>query len=190
MAFISMEILPRCFQINHAMIIFIVGYMGSGKTTLSVRLARSLGLEAIDLDKYMEKRLGIPVRMMFEQNGEAYFREQERHYLNELVENNSNMVLSLGGGTPCFYDNMELIKRSGITIYLRANEVLLQHRLENAKNQRPLLKGLKGDSLRSFITSQLLEREKFYLQADIVINAIKIEIEPLREKILALCHSR
>jgi shikimate kinase len=117
--------------------------MGSGKSTLAKKMAKKLNRSFYDLDHEIEKVVGLTVSQMFDQNGENYFRGLESKVLKEILENNELIVLSVGGGTPCFYDNMQLINNSGVSVYLKYNAGILTSRLMNAKVKRPLIKGLK-----------------------------------------------
>lgn len=158
------------------MILFLIGFMGSGKTTLGKRLAKKLEYEFADMDEILEAQEGMCITDIFKHKGEAYFRELETGYINKL-DNTKNMVLATGGGAPCFGENMNLMNQKGITIYLKMTAEGLAGRLENAKQLRPLIAHLEGDNLRDFIADKLLEREKFYLQSKCVIKAESVRPE-------------
>ncbi len=160
--------------------VFLVGYMGVGKTTIGKRLSTRLGLEFIDLDTFigaMENRI---VPEIITQNGEEHFREIERRYLR-IVSQKSNVLVSTGGGAPCFYDNMAQINKSGISIYLKMDEKSLAKRLIGAKQKRPLLKGKNETEMVHFITNHLKERKPFYEQAQISFEALKTNAGALEE---------
>ena len=150
--------------------VFIVGYMGSGKTTVGRRLARSLSLQFIDLDAFIEGKYRKSVSRLFEELGEEGFRKLEQQTLREVAEF-ENVVISAGGGTPCFFDNMALMNRAGTTVYLQAEPEKLADRLISSRTMRPLIAGKSKGELVSFITEHLAQRERFYLAADIVHRA-------------------
>jgi len=153
-----------------------MGYMGSCKTTFGKQLARKLSYHFFDLDAEIEKNEGLSISEIFSEKGEAYFRETESKILTNLLRNKNDVVLSLGGGTPCFFNNLDLIKKQSLSVYIKLPVKTLAQRLQQSnKNKRPLISGLNSKELNDFIEKQLIEREKFYLQADVVI-------EPLNEK--------
>lgn len=144
--------------------IILLGYMGVGKTTIGRQLSKELNLPFYDLDLYIESRMHKTIKELFGTVGEEQFRRIEHNMLREVGEF-EDIILSLGGGTPCFFDNMEYANRQGETIYLKANvDTICQH-LRMSGNTRPLLQGKNDEELRSFIQSQLQEREPFYAQA-------------------------
>jgi shikimate kinase len=166
--------------------IFLVGYMGSGKTTLGKQLARKLDLPFYDLDAEIELTKGQSVLEIFSKEGEAVFRGLERQQLKKLIEANPNLLLSCGGGTPCFYDNMQVMNANGITIYLKMDAASLAYRLVNAKITRPILQGKSESELEEYIRQHLREREDMYNEAQIIINALGFStarIDELAEKI-------
>ena len=144
--------------------IIIIGYMGAGKTTVGKALSRELGIPFYDLDWYIESRMRKTVAQIFEERGEEGFRKIEHAMLHEVAEF-ENVIISCGGGTPCFFDNMEYLNRMGDTIYLKATpEVLLRH-LQMGKSVRPLLLGKTLEELHDYITKQLAAREPYYSTA-------------------------
>lgn len=144
--------------------IILIGYMGAGKTTVGRQLAQALGLQFYDLDWYIEMRYHKRVADIFAERGEEGFRDLERRMLHEAAEF-ENIVLSCGGGTPCFYDNMAYMNTLAKTVYLKANpEVLAQH-LQMGKTERPLIKGKSPEELVDYIRQSLARREPFYTQA-------------------------
>jgi shikimate kinase len=155
------------FKVFNMERVFIVGYMGSGKTTVGRRLARSLSLQFIDLDAFIEGKYRKTVSQLFEERGEEGFRELERQTLREVAEF-ENVVISTGGGTPCFFDNMALMNRAGITVYLQTEPEELAHRLISSRTVRPLIAGKSKEELVSFVTEHLAQRESYYLTAAIV----------------------
>lgn len=153
--------------------------MGSGKTTLAKKLAKKLNQPFFDLDFEIEKRENLPINQIFEQKGEIYFRALEKEMLKELITKEDCFIMSLGGGTPCFFDNIELINSSGTSIYLKYNAGILTSRLINAKIKRPLIKDLNEAELKVFITNKLSEREPFYKKCKLIIEKNNVKVEDL-----------
>ena len=142
-------------------IIYIIGFMGSGKSTTGRKLASLLGWSFNDLDSEVEKRAGKKIPEIFSQDGEDYFRDMESVTLREL-EAVSDTVISTGGGTPCHSGNMDHMLSSGITVYLELTPMQLKTRLMRSKTERPLIKGLDNESIMGFIENKLAEREPWY----------------------------
>lgn len=168
--------------------IILIGYMGAGKTTVGRQLALNMGVQFYDLDWYIEMRYHTRVADIFAEKGEAGFREIERNMLHEVAEF-ENVVLSCGGGTPCFFDNMDYMNSLAETVYLKATpEVLAQH-LKMGKVERPLIKGKSDEELLTFIRESLEKREPFYNQAKHIIDVslldnydkIAISVDLLKE---------
>lgn len=144
--------------------IFLIGYMGSGKTTLGRALGRRLGLQFIDLDLYIESRYMRTISQLFAERGEDKFRSIEREMLHEVAEM-EDVVVACGGGTPCYYDNIDYMNRCGTTVFLSASEDRLFARLSINRNKRPLIKDLDDKSLRIFIRENLALRMPHYSKA-------------------------
>ena len=144
--------------------IFLIGYMGSGKTTLGRALGRRLGLQFIDLDLYIESRYMRTISQLFAERGEDKFRSIEREMLHEVAEM-EDVVVACGGGTPCYYDNIDYMNRCGTTVFLSASEDRLFARLSINRNKRPLIKDLDDQSLRIFINENLALRMPHYSKA-------------------------
>lgn len=149
--------------------ILIIGYMGVGKTTLGKVLAKDLGLPFYDLDWYIESRMMKTVPQLFAERGEEGFRKVEHNMLHEVAEF-EDVVISCGGGTPCFYDNMEYMNAQGDTVYLKASPEVLYAHLQMGKVERPLLKNKTREEMQAFIQEQLAEREKYYTKARHIFN--------------------
>ena len=154
--------------------IFLIGYMGAGKTTLGRSLAEVLGMEFIDLDHFIEARQRKTVKDIFAEVGEEGFRRIERASLEEVAQF-ENVVISLGGGTPCFFDNMEIINAAGTSVYLKPSEEVLLMRLIKGKHKRPLLADKDDDQILQVIREQLAWREPYYLKANLVFEASHLE---------------
>lgn len=156
--------------------IYLIGYMGCGKSTLGKKLARHAGLQFVDMDHYIEKRNCKTVPQIFAEEGEAEFRKKERKALEELSEF-SDVVIATGGGAPCFFDNVELMNRTGKTIYLNINPKILAERLMKSKTERPLIKGKSKEELVRFIDETLKKRNEFYTQAHCQITRPDIDLK-------------
>jgi shikimate kinase len=159
--------------------IFLTGYMGSGKSTLGKRLANKLKLNFIDLDEYFEQKFRSSISLFFERFGEDSFRKLEHEVLMEVIEKHSNIVISTGGGTPCYFNNMDLMNQSGTTVYLKLPPAVLASRLSNSpfRYRRPKLKGLDTGTLLETVTNHLKEREAFYMQSELIIEAFEMKVE-------------
>jgi shikimate kinase len=149
--------------------IFLIGFMGSGKSYLGQQWGRLCGLDFYDLDAEIEKQAGMPITDIFREKGEAWFREMERDLLHRFAESD-DFILACGGGTPCFYDNMQWMKSQGQTIWLHPPVEILMQRLISEQEQRPLIKDIHPSALQSFIEEKLAAREPFYRQADLVLE--------------------
>lgn len=149
--------------------VYLIGYMGCGKTTIGKRLAKSLGWDVIDMDSRIESRYRKTIPDIFASEGEESFRKKERFILEELSAL-ENVVVSTGGGAPCFFDNIDVMNSSGLCVYIRMTPEALAARLKNAKSNRPLLKDKTEAELTNFIKEQLEKRRAFYEQARYVID--------------------
>lgn len=148
---------------NHKPII-LIGYMGAGKTTLGRALAKRLDLQFYDLDWYIENRMHRTVTQLFDERGEDGFRLLEHNMLHEVAEF-EDVVVSCGGGTPCFFDNMDYMNSRGTTVYLKAEPDVLYKHLHMGRNVRPLLMNKSQEEIKQFIVDQLAQREPFYSKA-------------------------
>ena len=144
--------------------VILIGYMGAGKTTIGKELAKALGVTFYDLDWYIETRHRKTVKQIFDEQGEEGFRRIEHNMLHEVAEF-ENIVLSCGGGTPCFFDNMDYMNRQAPTVYLKASPEVLHAHLKMGKGVRPLLLNKTQDEVATFIEEQLQKREPFYAKA-------------------------
>jgi shikimate kinase len=158
---------------NH--IVYLIGFMGSGKSTAGRNLASHLGWSFIDLDDKIEYRAGQTIKDIFSDRGEEFFRKLEMEVLKESG-NQENTVISTGGGTPCFGDNMDFMNHTGLTVYLKLTPLQLKSRLADTKEERPLLKDLDDASLISFIEDKLSFREKWYSMADLIVDGFSADI--------------
>ena len=169
------------------MIVVLIGYMASGKSTIGRILAKNLNCNFVDLDDYIEEQEDKSIAEIFKTKGEIYFRKKEALHLGEIVKNKNNLVLSLGGGTPCYGNNMDILQndKNVTAIYLKASINSLIKRLENEKNKRPLISHLKSnDELIEFIGKHLFERTHFYSQASFTVTTDDKSQEEIMENII------
>lgn len=156
--------------------IFLIGYMGSGKTSIGKLLATRLNYTFVDIDTYIENKYHKTVPQIFADHGEAEFRQMEQNCLHEVAEF-EGAVISTGGGSPCFFNNMEYMSTHGLTVYLKLTPAQLAERLEHSRpNKRPLLAERKGEELLRFITDGLATREPFYDKATLSVNGTDEDI--------------
>ncbi len=168
--------------------VILIGYMGSGKTTLGKALSKATGMMFYDLDWYIESRMHKSVSQIFSEQGEDAFRKIEYNMLHEVAEF-ENVIISCGGGTPCFFDNIDYLNQQGDVVYLKANPETLCNHLAMAKTERPLLKDKSREELVEYITEHLKERAPFYEKANHILDVsvldsydkINLSIEKLRE---------
>ena len=168
--------------------VILLGYMGCGKTKIGKRLSQKLNLNFIDLDHEIELFYSKTIVELFEDLGEVRFREIEREILIKILDNKDRFVLSLGGGTPCYFDNMEIIqKKTNFSFYINLSSKVLAERLFSRKSKRPLISSVvnKKDML-SFINKHLFERNIFYMQAKLIINCNKRDINKICKSIIEL----
>jgi len=157
-------------------LIFLIGFMGSGKSTLGRHLAKAIGWQFIDLDHHFEEKFRTTVPLFFNEFGEAGFRDAEQSALRDMQEMHKTVVAA-GGGTPCYFDNMDFMNEHGITIYLKVSPEELAHRLSASKTVRPLVQGKTGEELISYIREKLAEREPFYTKAQIIADAAILDLD-------------
>ena len=160
--------------------IVLCGYMGSGKSQVGRLLASKLGLVFFDLDDQIEINQQKSIKKIFSEKGEIFFRKKENEVLKELLNAPENFILSLGGGTPCYADNLEILKNNKEVrlIYLKVELNKLTKRLFNEKEKRPLISGQESrESLNDFIRKHLFERQYYYLQSDIILDVSELSIE-------------
>lgn len=167
------------------MIVILIGYMGSGKSAIGKKISKKINIDIIDLDDYIEKKESMIVSEIFDKKGEVYFRKKEHECLKELLESKQDRIISLGGGTPCYGDNMELIlKATPNVFYLKASINTLLKRLIIGKEHRPLIKNINNDELPEFIGKHLFERNFYYMQSHQIISVDDISRKEVAEKII------
>ena len=164
--------------------ILLVGFMAAGKTTLGKALAKDMGLQFIDLDHYIENRYRCTVSQLFAQRGEEAFRQIERNMLHEVAEF-EDVVIATGGGTPCFFDNMDYMNTQGVTVFLDASVDVIHTRLTIARVQRPLVAGKSAEELRTYIAEMLGHRMPYYSRATHTFCANRLEnVEQVSESVV------
>ncbi|MEN9639308.1 MAG: shikimate kinase [Bacteroidota bacterium] len=163
--------------------VFLIGYMGSGKSTLGPELAKALRLHFHDLDKIIEAEAWMSIKDIFRKQGEDAFRLKEQAALQKFVAGHDDFVLATGGGTPCFFDNLELMNNSGTTVYLAVEALELFRRLQHQKAERPMISRLGDAALWNRIREHLALRSSHYEQAHIIWDGKRRELSPLVELI-------
>ena len=167
--------------------IILIGYMGAGKTTIGRALAKQLGLPFYDLDWYIENRRRKKVAQIFQEVGEEGFRQIEHNMLHEVAEF-EDVVISCGGGTPCFFDNIDYMNSQGQVVYLKCQPEVLYGHLLMSKNERPLLKGKSPEELIAYITEQLKVREPYYSKAHYTLDISLMDSnEKIQNSVDKLC---
>ena len=169
------------------MIIVLIGYMASGKSTIGKKLAKKINFEFLDLDDFIEDKELKTVTEIFRDKGEIYFRKQETFYLKQILETKENIVLSLGGGTPCYANNMDIIKNSNKahSVYLKASLEKLVKKLYKKKAKRPLIAHIESkEAMTEFVGKHLFERSQFYNLADYVITTDEKSKKKIVKKII------
>ena len=164
-----------------------MGYMASGKSTIGNFLAKKLDYKFLDLDAYIESQEKKTVKQIFLEKGELYFRKIETNYLTEILKNEKNIVLALGGGTPCYGNNLKYILESNntVSVYLKTSINTIIKRVESEKAKRPLIAHLNtNEDLIEFIGKHLFERSQFYNQADFVVSTDDLDIDQIVEQIV------
>lgn len=156
--------------------IILIGYMGAGKTTIGKILAKDLGVPFYDLDWYIETRMRKKVKQIFDERGEEGFRIIEKNMLHEVAEF-EDVVVACGGGTPCFFDNMEYLVGQGDVVYLRGTPDVLFRHLKMGKGVRPLLLGKSDEELLEYIKENVKKREEFYMKANHIVDIPCMEDE-------------
>ena len=163
------------------MFIFVLGYMASGKTTFGKALAEKLNYRFIDLDQFIVENYGAEISEIFEKNGEEGFREIEKEMLRKTLSSEENTVVACGGGTPCFFDNMEFMNREGLTVFMETSTPVLIERLQAENEKRPLVAGKSDEEIREKVLSQLCDRLPFYMEAKLKWHGDDLENQEMIE---------
>ncbi len=165
--------------------VYLIGFMASGKTTIGQELAKTLSYEFIDLDAYIGNKYNKTIKQIFEINGEDHFRIIENEALREVASIEGDIIIAAGGGTSCFYNSIDFMNKTGLTIYLKVEVAELLARLIESKIDRPLLWGKSKQELNDYIIRVLEEREKYYDKAKIVIQTSKSNTNQIAQTIVA-----
>lgn len=167
--------------------IYLIGYMGSGKTTIAAGLSNILKLPYVDTDEEIQKKTNFTINEIFKKFDEIYFRKIEKEIFTNIK---GNKIISTGGGLPIYSDNMKYIKRNGISIYLKTPIQILHNRLKKSSDNRPLIQKIKKPDLKKFIEQQITEREYFYKQASYILETKDLSKEEILRKIHSFICSR
>ena len=159
--------------------------MGSGKTLVSKELSVLNNFKIFDLDTEISKQNNRSITEIFKEKGEIFFRKTEKEVLEKILSTEKNIILSLGGGTPCYYNNIDSINEKTISVFLKTNVKTLAQRLSSEKDKRPLIQNISNEDLPEFIAKHLFERNPFYNQAKITINTDNLSAREIAEEILS-----
>jgi len=163
--------------------IFLIGFMGSGKTHWGKILSRATGMPYFDLDEVIVASEKKTIQQLFHDHGEEYFRIKEQEVLEALAEDHDNVIISTGGGTPCFFNNIDFMKQQGQVVWLNTSVDILLERLLKQKHSRPLIKNISDSELKSFIIKKLQDRKMYYEQAHVMLHEEMITTESLLKSI-------
>jgi shikimate kinase len=167
--------------------IVLIGYMGSGKTTIGKLVAEEINVEFVDLDDYIESSLHEKIAHIFETKGELYFRKKESELLNEILKDDRDLVIAVGGGTPCYGINMDtILEKTPLVFYLKLSIASLAERLYKQKEHRPLIAHLGDEDLPEFIGKHIFERGVFYSRANYTVSGDNRLPEDVKDEILTL----
>jgi shikimate kinase len=167
--------------------VILIGYMAVGKTTIAKLLSEKMGVKHVDLDNLIEKKTNLTVAELFKQKGEIYFRKVEHEIFKEVIQNDDNLIISTGGGSPCYADNYLFLNCINSTsIYLNASLSVILDRLKSEKITRPLVANLSQEELKEFVAKHLFERSYFYNQATFKVDIDNKLPEVIVEEILQL----
>lgn len=166
--------------------IILLGYMASGKSAVGKKLAEKLEHQFIDLDSFIEEMEKMSISEIFKTKGEIYFRKQESFYLKEVLNLPQNLIISLGGGTPCYGNNSSVIQNNSVSFYLKVSIATIYSRLKNETDKRPLVATIGLENLQEYIAKHLFERTTFYEKATHTILANSKSVEELSEEIKEL----
>ena len=169
--------------------VILIGYMAVGKTTIAKLISEKTGVKYVDLDNLIEEKTNLSISELFKQNGEIYFRKIEHEIFKEIIENNKNLIISTGGGTPCYADNYLFLNgKNNTSIYLKASLPIIIDRLKLEKETRPLVVNQSGEELEEFVAKHLFERSYFYNKATFTISVDNKSPAVIVEEILPLLH--
>jgi shikimate kinase len=164
--------------------IFLIGFMGSGKTYWGRLLSQKLGIPFFDLDEQVTEQAGKTIVEIFAEEGEEQFRLQEKGVLHIITESHDGFVMACGGGTPCYFNNIEYMNQAGTTVWINTPSDILFSRLIKEKDKRPLIKSLLDEQLKTFINKKFADRKIYYDQADVTVDDEPLQLDQLIQKIL------
>ena len=159
--------------------IFLIGFMGSGKTHWGKLLSEKLGMPFFDLDEKIVEHEGKTVTEIFDKDGEEYFRLLEKDILHLLTESHDSFVMATGGGTPCFYNNIDYLKKQGITVWINCSTDSVYQRLAKEKEPRPLISKIPAEELKSYVVKKYSSRKIYYQQAAVILPEENLSVEKL-----------
>jgi shikimate kinase len=162
--------------------VFLVGFMGCGKTYWGRQLGQKLGIPFFDLDKQIEEKEGRTINEVFAEEGEEYFRLLEKDVLHLVTESHESFVLATGGGTPCYYNTIDYLKKQGTVIWINCSVDCLFNRLKEEKEARPLIKDLSDEQLHTYIVKKYADRKIYYEQATVTVLEENLNIETIINK--------
>ncbi len=174
---------PKTGRKEKGLRVFLIGFMGCGKSHWGRLLSEKLQIPFFDLDEKLAEKEDNSVVEIFEQQGEEYFRLLEKDVLHLLTENHENFVMACGGGTACFYNNIDYMKSKGVTVWINCSVDCLHQRLMKERGQRPLIKDLSENALRSYIVKKYSDRKIFYQQAAVILQDDEVTLEQITQKI-------
>jgi len=163
--------------------IFLIGFMGSGKTHWGGLLSEKLGIRFFDLDEQVTEHAGKSIAEIFSTEGEEQFRLKEKDVLHLITESHESFVMACGGGSPCYFNNIDYMNQAGTTVWINVSLDILFERLVKEKDKRPLIKDLSAEQLRAFINKKFADRKIYYEQADVTVDEEPVQLENLIEKI-------
>lgn len=164
--------------------VYLIGFMGAGKTYWGKKLSQKMQLPFFDLDDEIQQYASMSIAEIFAQEGEEYFRELEANTLRSITNFHQKFIMSCGGGTPCYFKNIDLMKSSGVVVWLNTPTEVLMQRLIVEKANRPLIRDLTDEQLRSFITKKMTDRAIYYEQAALKVDESTIDIDTMIKSIL------
>jgi shikimate kinase len=163
--------------------IFLIGFMGSGKTHWGQLLSHKLSIPFFDMDEQVVSHEGKSIVEIFAEKGEEHFRLLEKDVLHIITESHDNFVMACGGGLPCYFNNIDYMNQSGTTVWINTPVDTIFQRLIREKENRPLIKGLTDEQLKSYISKKFADRRIYYEQADVMMDEEPVQLEKLVEKI-------
>jgi shikimate kinase len=166
--------------------IFLIGFMGCGKTHWGKELSEKLQVPFFDLDQKIEEKEEKSINEVFAENGEEYFRLLEKEVLHILVESHETFVMACGGGTPCFYNNIDYMNQRGTTVWINCSTDCLVERLSKEKEKRPLIKDLDEEQLHTYIMKKVGDRRIFYVQASVILTEEDISVDNIIDRVSQL----